>query len=728
MDGGAGHSAFPAADVSAFVGAEEGGVHRLNLLVDGVHCGGCVNKIERSLTAEADVTQARVNLSTGRLTLAWDGPAERGKALAAKVAGLGYAVTPYDPEALGRAQDRTEKQLLRALAVAGFAAGNVMLLSISIWAGHVEGMGEATRTLFHWFSALIALPAIVYAGRPFFASALSALRSGTTNMDVPISLALVLASGMSLFETFRGGEHAYFDSAVTLLFFLLIGRYLDHRARGKARSAAQRLVALSAQPVTVIDGGAQRVIRQEDVAKGMTVLVAAGQRVPVDGTILDGVSDIDTSLITGESLPQQVKPGDAVYAGTMNQGAALTLTVTAIAERTLLAEIIRLMETAEQKRAKYVALADRVARVYAPVVHGLALATFLGWTLVMGAAWQTALLYAVAVLIITCPCALGLAVPAVQVIASGRLMKAGILLKSGTALERLATVDTVLFDKTGTLTVGRPALQDPDAVDPEDLRAAASLAAASHHPLARALADAVPGAAAAPGVVEVPGHGLRRETEAGEVRLGNRDWCGVDDGPSQDGPEIWLAQPGRAPVVFRFADPLRTDAAEVVAALKRRGLRVEMLSGDRREGAEAVAASLTLDEWRARQLPADKTARLEELAQEGRHVLMVGDGINDAPALAAAHVSMSPSGAADISRTAADILFQGEKLSPVGAVLGVARRAQALVSQNFVLAIAYNLIAIPLAVLGFVTPLVAALCMSASSILVVSNSLRLARK
>jgi Cu2+-exporting ATPase len=459
----------------------------------------------------------------------------------------------------------------------------------------------------------------------------------------------------------------------------------------------------------------------------MTVLAAAGERIAVDGRVVDGRSDIDTSLITGESLPAAVASGDPVFAGTINISAPVRYVVTAIGPDTLLAEIVRLMELAEQRRSRFVDLADRVARHYAPAVHGLALATFLGWTVFTTTPWQVALLYAVSVLIITCPCALGLAVPAVQVIASGRLMRRGTLLKSATALERLARVDAVVFDKTGTLTLGRPALADVLGHDPADLVLAASLAGASRHPLAAALRRAAPDTPIAAGVAEHPGSGLSLMTPEGEVRLGSRRFCGVPDDDKHDTPELWLARPGRAAVRFAFTERLRPDAAETVAALKARGLWVEILSGDRPAAVAQVAGALGISDWQAGRTPPEKCAHLAELERRGRHVLMVGDGLNDAPALAAASVSLSPSSAIDISQNAADAVFQGEALAPVVALLDTARRAERLVRQNFALAFAYNAVAVPLAVVGLVTPLVAALAMSGSSLLVVGNALRLTR-
>ncbi len=716
-------------DASSYVQELHDGRYALHLMVEGVHCGGCVRRIERRLHAEPAVEHARLNLTTRRLVVQWRGPAALAGRLLGAVSELGYRPVPYDPAQLEAGDASDEKLLLRAMAVAGFAAGNVMLLSISVWAGQFEDMGPATRDLLHWFSALIALPAIVYAGRPFFWSALGALGNRRTNMDVPIALAIILTSGLSLFETVRGGEHAYFDSAIMLLFFLLIGRYLDRRVRGRARSAAERLLALDAGSVTVLDGaGRPQALPLARVAPGMTVLAAPGERIGVDGRVLDGCSEVDTSLITGETVPGSIGPGDVVFAGTVNLAAPLRLEASAVGESTLLAEIVRLMELAEQRRARYVVLADRVAGVYAPAVHGLALATFLGWTLLLGAPWQVALLYAVSVLIITCPCALGLAVPAVQVVASGRLLRRGVLLKSATALERLAQVDAVVFDKTGTLTRGRPILEPGQPITRASLALAASLAGASRHPLARALCQAAPGVPVAEGVEEVPGQGLRLVRAEGEIRLGRRAWCGIEaDDASASGPELWLVRPGEQPIRFAFADPLRADAADVVAALQGRGLSVELLSGDRAPVVARTAAAAGIATWRATCTPGEKSARLEALASEGRKVLMVGDGLNDAPALAGAYVSASPASAVDISRTAADAIFQGEHLRPVLELLEVARRAGRLIGQNFVLALAYNVVAVPLAVVGLVTPLVAALCMSASSLVVVGNALRLGR-
>ncbi|WP_123695396.1 copper-translocating P-type ATPase [Allostella humosa] len=704
------------------------GTATAHLMVDGLHCAACIWLIEAVLARDPRVVHARVNMTTRRLVVQWRGAPDLADAVLAPVARLGFALAPFDPARLADAGALEERRLLRALAVAGFAAGNVMLLSVAVWSGHDGGMGTATRDLMHWISAAIAMPAVLYAGRPYFEGAWRALSAGRTSMDVPIALGVTLATAMSLFETIRSGPYAYFDSAITLLFFLLIGRYLDHRARGRAREAAAHLLALRIQAATVLgaDGTAERV-PLDRIHTGDSVLVAAGERIAVDGIVQAGRSEVDTALVTGESVPAPAAPGTAVFAGTVNLSAPLTIRVKAIGEGTLLSEIVRLMEAAEHGRGRMVALADRVARRYAPVVHLAALATFLGWSLGMGVPWQQALLYAVAVLIVTCPCALGLAVPVVQIVASGGLMRRGVLLKSATALERLAAVDTVVLDKTGTLTLGRPSLIPDGARDPDDLVAAAGLAAASRHPLAQALINALGRpVAAADDVVEHPGQGLSWSAPEGEWRLGSRAFCGVA-GNEGDTPELFLARPGRAPVHFAFTDMLRPDAAATVGRLHRAGLRVLVLSGDRPAAVARAAAAAGIGEWQAATDPAAKVAFLEGLARAGRRVLMVGDGLNDAPALAAASVSMSPAAAADVSQAAADVVFQGWALAPVADTLQVARAAAARARENLVLAGLYNLCAVPLAVLGQVTPLVAAIAMSTSSIIVIANAMRLVR-
>lgn len=715
-------------DFTELASTDSDGNHHLNLMVDGIHCAACVWLIETLLQRNPTVLQARVNMTTRRLRLSWQGELGDIDDIIRPVMQMGYRLIPFDPAALEQATASRNKELLRCLAVAGFAAGNVMLLSVSVWAGYFQGMGGATRDLFHWISALIALPAAAYAGLPFYRSAVGAIRNRRVNMDVPISLGVILALGMSLAQTIRGEPHAYFDSAITLLFFLLIGRYLDGRARGQARSAAEHLLSLNARSITVVEpDGTRRLIAPQKAVPGMIVLVAAGERIGIDGKVVDGQSDVDTSIITGESIPVLNRPGATVFAGTTNISAPLRIEVTATGGNTLLSEIVRLMENAEQGRARYVAIADRVAKAYAPVVHTLSLATFIGWWLIGGIGWQDALMNAIAVLIITCPCALALAVPVVQVIATGRLLRAGILVKSATALERLTKVTGIIFDKTGTLTTGKPELVGEPAQD--KLLFAAGMAANSNHPLSRALVRAAGNVTAHPNVSEQAGLGLVTPGPSGPIRLGSRAFCDVAenaDVPSDiAGPELWLSEPGVAPTRFVFRDTMRSDAPDVIDNLRTRGFEMTLLSGDRESTVRQLAETLGIPDWQARMSPTQKAAHIQTRSDEGKCDLMVGDGINDAPALAAAHASMSPATAAEISQNAADIVFQSDRLGAVIEAIDVARKADQLVRQNFALSFAYNVITIPLAVSGYVTPLIAAIAMSSSSLVVIANALRL---
>ncbi len=716
----------PLQDLSRFVTSDPDGTLGLTLLIEGMRCASCAFLIEDALKKEAGVS-ARVNLTTRRLTLHWTGAASRGNELAAKVTALGYHLAPFEAAQMDQSDQREEKSLLLCLAVAGFASGNIMMLSVGLWSATTQTMGMATHDFLHWLSALIALPTVLFSGRPFFRSAFQALRHGRSNMDVPISVALILTTAMSLFETLHHGTYAYFDSVVMLLFLLLIGRYLDRKTRGKARAAAQDLLMMQAGTATVVQDGQPRLLPIRELQSGMLLQVAVGEKIAADGVVETGESDIDPSFITGETLTQPVSVDTRVLGGMINLTAPLTVRLTAASDQSLLSQIIRLMEKAEQGHALYVRIADRVARAYTPVVHTLALGTFLIWCPILGHAWQESLLVAMTVLIITCPCALGLAVPAVQVLTSGRLFRQGILLKSADAIERLARVDMLVFDKTGTLTQGHPQLSNPQEIGSRNMHLAASLAAQSRHPLARALSEMYGGRILKLTVWEEAGKGLEAFWDSTRLRLGRRDWCGACEAPADDKPELWLQIEGESPVRFTFADSLRPDAKLTLATLKQQGYGLRLFSGDREAAVATVAKSLGFEIFKSRVSPLDKAAEVDRLRAEGHKVLMIGDGLNDAGALASADVSMSPSSALDIAQNAADLVFQGSNLSPVVTALAVAKRAERLVKQNFILSFGYNIIAVPLAMMGLVTPLVAALAMAGSSILVVLNAQRVTR-
>ncbi|WP_406648222.1 heavy metal translocating P-type ATPase [Aliisedimentitalea scapharcae] len=694
---------------------------RIALSLPSIHCQACISAVERGLSATPGVHSARVNLTLKRAMIEAD-PEVRAVDLIPVVEGLGYEAHELDATALSATQnDKAGRDLLMRLAVAGFASMNVMLLSVSVWSGATD----ATRDMFHWISAAIALPAIAFSAQPFFVNAWSALRVRRLNMDVPIVLAIVLALTTSLWETSLSGEHAYFDAALTLTFFLLAGRYLDYRTRAVARSAAEELTALEVpRALRVIDGDEYEV-PVADLAIGDLVLVRPGGRMPVDGEIVEGQSELDRSLLTGETLPVFAAPGTCVSAGEVNLTGPLIIRATAVGEDTSLHRMADLVAIAESGRSRYTSLADSAAKLYAPGVHILSALSFLGWLAYSGD-MRTALNIAAAVLIITCPCALGLAVPAVTTAASGRLFKKGMLIKHPTALERLAEVDTVVFDKTGTLTAGTPEVTNLGDHGRGDLQIALALAEASSHPLSLSLVRAARDAGIKPAklvdVTEVPGFGTEATYRGNRVRLGRAAWVGAQQGSQT---AAWLDTGAGDPVGFLFVDALRPGAEDAVKMLRASGKDVLLISGDTTGAVEDLAQRLGLSKWVAEALPQDKVQRVQALTDDGCKVLMVGDGLNDTAALAAAHVSISPASALDAARVASDIVLLGQDLAPIADAVDTAQRATRRIRENFRIATVYNLIAVPLAVVGLATPLIAALAMSSSSITVSLNALRL---
>jgi Cu2+-exporting ATPase len=716
-----------ARDFSHFVQHFDTGVARMELAVDGISCGGCMAKIERNLRAVPNVTSARVNFANRRVAVEWkDGALDPG-GLIDRLAELGYRAHPFDSAKAEYDEAKEAKLLLRCLAVAAFASMNVMLLSVSVWSGNASDMTPEQRDFFHWLSAVIALPAAAYAGQPFYHSAVAALARRQLNMDVPITVGIVLALGMSIVETFNHAPHAYFDSAVMLLAFLLAGRFLDRNMRRRTHAAAANLAALKAETAVKFVGAHEiREVPIEAIAPGDMVLVRPGERISVDGVVVEGRSDIDQSLVTGETAHTAVDIGAEVYAGTFNVSGTLRIRVAA-ARGTLLDDIMRLLDRAAEARSRYVRLSDRASQLYAPVVHLTALATAAGWVAI-GATWHDAIVTAIAVLIITCPCALGLAIPAVQVVASGALFRAGILLNGGDAIERLADADVVVFDKTGTLTLPEAGVANAGEVPPEILALAGRLALSSRHPLAAAVARAANATAPLGGALEEPGQGVQAIVAGLPVRLGKPSYCCADReasaAPAAPDASLIAFSHGDSRYVFAVRQQLRPDAAAVVSFLKARGYRIEILSGDRAPAVEWVARALDVPVFRTGMTPADKIARIAELRREGRKVVMVGDGLNDAPALASADVSISPVTAVHLAQASADAVFLGERLAPVATAVETSRRAKRIMRENLWLAVIYNAIAVPVAILGYATPLIAALAMSGSSILVTANALR----
>lgn len=752
-------------DVVEFISHEKDGSNSVSLMVQGLHCAACVWLIESILKKQENVVKARINLSKRTLFLQWNGEAKIGNDLVHLIHEIGYKLLPFDAEILNSADKKYSDSILRALAVAGFGVGNIMLFSFSLWFAGVDEMGKESRNLLHFFSSLIALPIIIFSARPFFSSAWRSIKQGYPNMDLAISIAIFLACCVSLLETFRGAAHVYFDSAIMLIFFLLIGRYLDLKARKKAFAIASEFTLLAASFGRVEEdesfihatqvaphlvgsphtqqklvssnvlGMKIKILPVKQLQTGMVLVVAVGEKIAADGIVIEGESEIDVALISGETLPKKVVQGAEVFAGTINLVAPLKIRITKASNQSLLSEIIRLSEEAENKKNHYVRISDDLSKFYTPAVHLLALGTFIFW---FKSGWEIALMNATAVLIITCPCALALAVPIVQTIVISNFIRKGILVKSGEALEKLRGIDVVVFDKTGSLTIGSPRLVDVFLLKANEkialsseqkksyLKLAASLAQKSRHPISKAISASFVENLEELQVQENQGFGLESSFKNQTLKLGRKSFCGIkNDFQFDENFLTCFAKSGEEELVFLFEDALKEDAKTTVEALTKLGKKIILLSGDAKNPVKNVAEKLQISEFYFEQTPISKVQFLEKLKAENKSFVMVGDGINDAPSLALAHVSISFSKASDISQNIADVVICGEKLMPMIELINFSAKAISLMKQNLLIAIIYNLFAVPYAMAGHVVPLVAAIAMSSSSLLVLFNSLRI---
>ncbi len=716
-------------DIRAASFAIGNGLIQTDYIVPGMHCAGCISSIERGFGDLDFVKNVRANLSLKRVSVTWSEATGDVGLIDQQFGKLGFEHSPFDLNADVRGdQKKAARSLLTALGVAGFGAANVMLLSVSIW----SGADAETTTLFHLLSGLIAVPVVAFSGQPFFKSALAALRVGRLNMDVPISLAVLLALGMSIYESLSGGENAYFDAAVMLLFFLLIGRYLDHIMRDKARDAVLQLNNIAPKrALKILEDDNLQYFSISEIEPGDNLRILAGERIPVDGEIVRGASDLDCSLVTGENLPVHANVGKVVEAGTLNLTGVLDIKALRDAKHSFLAEVAKMMEAAEKGRGRFTRIADKMASIYAPVVHLVAAISFIGWMIATGGDWNKSIYIAISVLIITCPCALALAVPVAHVVAAHRLFKEGIVISDGAGFERLEQVQRVVFDKTGTLTTGTPHVKSTDITNDLHMRIAKSLAIHSSHPASNAVESYFADLADVElnDIVEVPGCGVEALYHDNKVRLGRGAWVAeISDTVADETFGGLSFAVENCPVsTFQLSEKLRKDALLAVSELKVAKQNIEILSGDGEGPVGFVGKQLGIETIHDSYTPSDKVDHINDLRERGEKTLMVGDGLNDAAALSGAHVAMAPANACDVGRHAADFVFLHKSLLAVPFAINMAKRVGRIVRQNFALAIIYNLIAVPFAVAGAITPLTAAIAMSASSIVVVSNSMRLAR-
>lgn len=735
-------------------------IRDINLLVEGIHCAACVWLIEKGLGAMPGVEEARVNLTGRRLRVRWNNGRLKLSRILRRLADLGYAAAPFDPESSEGAIGRENRAMLYRMAWAGFAMMNLMWISIALYAGADEG---EFRSLFQWLGFAIATPTLLYSGAPFFRGAWSGLRTGHLSMDLPIAIGVTTTYLYSLYVTLgisRIGD-VYWDTVVNFLFVILVGRYLEAISRRKAVASTQRLLDLQPKVATRLDGEGdeqESVVPIRALKLGERVLVRPGERIPVDGEVIAGRSGVDESMLTGESRPVGKSLGDQVVAGTINGAGVLTIRIGALLRDTALGRIIRLVEDAQASKAPIQRLADRIVPWFVAATLGLASVTFLWW---MGVDVEIAVMAATAVLIITCPCAFGMATPMAVAVATGLGASRGILIKNGAVLERLSSIDHFVFDKTGTLTAGRPTVtgwttaaddwqspQDPASEMGAEARAILprllALERLSEHPVAAAILDLCERAqigrsASAVEAVEVaPGLGIKGRVDGVEVLAGTRDWLARnavhlwDDAPPDvvgTGSLVHCALNGKEVLRLGIADPLRSDAADVIARMRAQGMRVTLLTGDRRATAEAIAAQLGGEqggiEVIAEVLPEDKDRVIADLQRGGHRVAMVGDGVNDAPALVRADVGIAMGSGTDVSIASADIVLMSDELGRVEEAAQLSRRTLRTIRQNIGISVVYNLIMVPLAMSALITPLIAAVSMPISSLAVIGNSARI---
>ena len=722
---------------SGMVGSQ-GSLSFIHLFVENIHCASCVHKVESVFSSIPGVEEVRVHLGNRRVFLSWNEDLVSWKQLFKAFVENDLEPRPVEIRSLERSDTESRRYLLRYLGVAAFGSMNVMLFSLAIWMG--SDMSIETKKLLHWIQFIITVPTILYSGRVFFNSAVGSFRRGVPNMDVPISVALILSTLMSVGILIQGNDVAvsrsiYFESSCMLLFILLTGRYFEQKVRSQSVDAAEDLLALQVRAVQIQkQDGSIATLPINQVKPGMKMHVTPGDIIPLDGEIVEGETSLDTHVVNGETVFRHGKPGDKVLSGMINMESAIVVRAEVFEQDSFLMKVVQLLDRAAQSHSKYIKISDKVSKFYTPVVHLVALLGFLTGLYLSGS-WIHATTIAIAVLVVSCPCALALAVPIVQSASLRVLMKNGILIKASEALERLSSVKHVVFDKTGTLTTGELELMNAHDLDRENLEKAVKLALHSRHPLCQSLVKNYGGGKAVDAescrVKEYPAKGL----ESGDnVRLGSFDFCMEKASEKQKeeernrwkasaASEIWLKVPGKDLVRFQFKDFVRMDCADTLNRL-REDYKISLISGDRSEVVEKVAKELGITHWHGDSLPEDKMRLVSEI-EKGERTLMVGDGINDAPALKIAHSSASFGKASGIAQNSADVILLAGNLSSIPFLLKKARKWSVLVKENLAFSFCYNAIVIPLAFMGFVTPLLAAVLMSFSSIVVVLNSLRM---
>lgn len=725
---------------SSFVRREGEYIREASLILEGITCAACVWLNERHLAGLPGVLAVDVNYATQRARVRWDEQHIKLSDILAAITAIGYVAHPYDPSRQQEILERERRGQLRRIGIAAVLAMQVMILAVALYTGDWWGMEPEFRSFFNWLGMLLTAPVVFYAGSSFFRNAWHDLRRGQAGMDVPVTLGISIAFAASIWATVTGKGHVYYDSAVMFVLFLLSARYLELVGRQKAAESSERLIhLLPAMATRLDDAGGDTVVPVAELCVGDRVLVRPGETVPADGRVLSGESSVNEALLTGESMPVRKQVGDQLVGGSINVESPFTLSIERTGADTTVSEILRLLERAQSEKPRVAQIADRISAWFVLGVLFLAALTGLYWWSADPEHW---LPITVAVLVVSCPCALSLATPTAVTAASGRLMRAGLLATRGHALETLARATHVMFDKTGTLTEGQLSVAEIVQLDDMDADHALALAAAieaySEHPIARAIraecaARAIPPAAVSD-VDNQPGRGLRANLGGRSLVLGTSELVRAETGQDvvadstlkgMAGTLVVLAVDGVPKAAFRLVDRVREGARGLIDDLHASGITVMLLSGDRAGAVEPLADELGIDTWFADLRPEDKLARVQALQADGAVVVMVGDGVNDAPVLAGAQASVAMGSGASVAAASADLLLMTERLSVLREGMEVSRRMLAVITQNLSWALGYNLLAIPAAAMGYVPPWLAAIGMSLSSLIVVANALRL---
>jgi len=712
---------------------DKDGQREATLVIEGITCAACVWLLEHHLTKQAGVSVAKVNLTNHRARICWNPDEQKLSQLMAEIYRIGYQAHPYHPNKEEQLLEQERKRATRRLGVAGLGMMQVMMIAVALYGGAIQGIEGKHVTFMRWASMVIATPVILYAARPFFIAALRDLRTRHLSMDVPVSIAIGGAYLASIWATVTDSGEVYFDSVTMFTFFLLIGRYLEMQARhrtGRAGNAMMDLLPASA--IKLIDGE-ESIIPAKELCVGDHVLVKPGHTIPADGVILSGNSSVDESALTGEYLPIRKETGAEIIGGTINVENPVTIEVTKIGAETQLSSIVRLLERAQEDKPKAAQLADRVASYFVAAVLLTAAGVSFGWWLVSpeDAFWIT-----LSVLVVTCPCALSLATPTALTAATGTLRQKGMLITRGHVLENLSRATHVVFDKTGTLTEGNLTLQETRVLSDDTTENVQAIAAAleqhSEHPIARAF-QPVAGNLTASDLNSVLGQGLEGIVDGVRYRIGKpgfaAELCNMEEPapPEESGQWLLLCSEQAPQAWYRLDDQIRREAITCIKSLQAMGLQCEMLTGDSSGAVQSVARTLNIDTVISGVSPEQKLEHIQQLQSQGAQVLMVGDGINDIPVLAGAQTSIAMGTATDLAKTNADcVLISADLLRLVDAIR-LSRKTRTIIRQNLSWSAGYNLLALPLAALGFVAPYMAALGMSLSSLVVVGNALRLSR-